>query len=279
MKLRPANTSKLCELCQGDGCVCCDPEAMAKALGFEAIEMPKLEPQQIDDLDGNKMTSEIVATTVMTTKKGRTVKTPYTNQQAIVMLKRNKSDFARKLCTDYMSKGTLYGDQWAWAHILACEQAEREGLKTGNNVYKVHWQPMGSGLQLGKSLYEFMFANFELHSFGAKLTFGQYDWLVCFSMSKSPKNYGRVWISDKTEKTNSSKLYGTIGADGEVYVAPDCPERAVKLIKEACHDVESTIKRFSKATGICVMCRARLTEDSLERGYDLRCAELYGLSQ
>lgn len=267
-----------CELCDGEGCVACDPQAMALAMGFtlEPVEVEEIDAEEEEltnaqEYDEPECSVKIVSR--FRTKKGRVVESPYTNAEAMVILKRVMSEFARKLIQDHAKFNRLYPDQWAWVHILALEQVAKEN---GHSIKQAAgWL---KGKVCGKKLHALMMVTFDALKHGTRFTFVTEQGKIELTMSKSEKNYKRIWISNKTKEEGSNILYGSINADGQLWYAPQTPFWVQTVVNEICLNPQAALKKYGLQSGNCCICRLTLTDSiSLRCGYGPVCAKKYGL--
>lgn len=270
-----------CELCDGEGCVICDANAMAMALGFtlEPVEVEEIDAEE-EDLTNEQEFSCQVATPVIKsrfrTKKGREVLSPYDNNEALALLHRSPADFAKKLLNDHKQYKRLFPDQWAWVHILAIEQAQNEGKPVPViQGYKAGWVKSGHS---GTKLHAMMMLTFNETKLGTRFTFFTDNGRIELTVSKSEKNFKRIWIANKTKEEGANTLYGSINTNGEMWFAPDCPVWVKSTMALVCGNPADALKKFGLQSGRCCICRLALTDSvSLRCGYGPVCAKKYNL--
>jgi hypothetical protein len=210
-------------------------------------------------------------TRTLTTKRGRSVTTPYSDREAINICQNLSNNFAQ----DLVFKARKYGlspDQMTWAHILACEATLPKPAA-----------PAAPTVAVGEmSRISDMFARAKTHLKNPKITLTVNGMAVQLSLAgPRSKNPGMIYVTDGGPFGNNT-YYGKIAADGSFQPSGKAGavlDSLTAFLREFSANPEQVAAAYGKLSGSCCFCRRTLTADnSIDVGYGPICAERFGLS-
>lgn len=205
-------------------------------------------------------------TMTLTTSKGRSVVTTFTNQEAYTICKSIPKDFARSLTTRPLPN--MSADQITWLHILAVE----------HSTPRVPARQVELSNDLGG-----LFSMLETAS--ARLKYPKVRILAGDTEITLKASSGKVYIEDANEEVFNTyrqayakKYYGKVDS-GVFYPTSGCPDTIVEALKALALNPLEQAQRYGRLTGRCSFCGRLLTDAvSVENGYGPVCATKYGLA-
>jgi len=201
-----------------------------------------------------------------------TVETTMANSEALALLARVSSNFARDLCEKAARSG-LSEAQWAWAHKLAMEQAEREQAPRAGTVTA----PVAAE-RFGKIVA--MLTHARAHLQHPKLTIelpdiGRVRLSLAGERSRAP---GSVNVTDG-RPFGENTYYGRIAVDGTFEAARACTPALLEALRAMDRDPLAAASVHGRRYGYCCFCARTLTDArSVHVGYGPVCAEHHGLA-
>ena len=213
-------------------------------------------------------------TTITVTKRDgstKTVETPYSDFEVIMVLRRyvTEGKIRSSFGADLADKGERYGlseKQAAWAHILVIEAEtpapERVAVRQLDSIRGMMEHAADEGLKFQK-------INLTTEG-GQRVRLG-----VAGARSKNP---GRIHISNGKSYDDPGKIYhGFIDLDGGFF--PRTEDKDVHdLLGTFDSDPAATASAYGRRTGRCCFCGRELTDGrSVAVGYGPICAPRYGL--
>jgi hypothetical protein len=209
----------------------------------------------------------------LTSRKGRSIETTYSNVEALRRLEAGLADGAIKSAfgRDLVAKGaSLSYDQTVWVHVLVVE-AER-----GHDT-----PPKAGGLDLSEFVAMMDRAAERGRANNAKrsprIRFPRHQVTLTRSGARS-KREGTIQITDG-RPYGENTWYGRIERDGSVSIHRQNWTEAIHELLAAIEvDLAAVTSASGIATGECSFCTAELTtSESLTVGYGPVCAKKYGL--
>jgi len=194
------------------------------------------------------------------TRKGQSVISELTDDEAAQICANTDNDFARKLASmRYRSV-----EQLAWLHILAVE-AINPKQRPG---------PPAAAEGLDVTAIKKVFDTAKEHLRRPKIRLQTSDGRsVNFSLAgPRSKNAGCIYVAGANDA-----YFGKITPDGR-YLSTGVPQTAIDLVKEFAADPVGTAASYGKLTGSCCFCGLTLTDArSTSVGYGPVCASHFGL--
>jgi hypothetical protein len=209
----------------------------------------------------------------LTTRKGRSIETPHTDNEALVLLRKlisqkviNGGGFAGDLSIKADGRYGLSKDQWTWVHILVVEAEQPQAPRAGN------------GEQFTKLVEFFDHAGMSLKR--PAVTFGVAGGNLRIKRAGDKSAHAGCLFLDNCQPWGAStrKYYGKIDTGGAFYPSKQVTEELVAEIRRFQEDPATYAAAHGKATGHCCFCNTKIEHpDSLAVGYGPICAKNYGL--
>ncbi len=203
--------------------------------------------------------------TLSTTDWFKTVRTPYTDEQMLALLRASDAPFAKSLVGKLGQYGRLTQNQTVWAHdlVLRNNATPAEPVAIGNfEPIMALFTNAKSRLKYPKVVFDFEDTPICLH--------------VCGPRSRHP---GAISVGDgKKYSDPSRKWYGWIKPDGALVPSRYCTEDVIAFLKAFAADPAGMVANYGKSEGRCCFCRKALTDArSTAAGFGPVCAKSWGL--
>lgn len=201
-----------------------------------------------------------------TTRKGRTVETHLTDDEALAICRNLESPFARDLAVK-AARG-LSHDQWAWVHILAVESLTPKQEAAAPAM-------VGAVRLLTNAAKHLRFPKVRLETRREQLP-------VVLSLAGERSRFpGSVTVTSEADQYGDRRFYGRIHVDGrfepgriDAYTA----ECVTELLTEFAADPAAVAARYGRLTGSCCFCARGLSDErSTAVGYGQICSEHFSL--
>lgn len=199
-------------------------------------------------------------TRTLETSKGRTVETPYTDEQAVEIAAGIDDGFARSLVSQYReSFRGLSSDQMTWIHILAVRQSQA----------RIALAPI-VGL-LGRAAERLKRPKIVLRiASGAEIRIG-----IAGDKSRDPGSLTVV-------KVRGSTWLGRVTTAGEWqpsgFADQSTAREVYDVLQRLADDPAATAAEYGKMTGFCCFCSRPLADErSTSVGYGPVCAAKFNL--
>lgn len=225
------------------------------------------------------VTSIAMNTRTLTTKKGRTVVTPYSDESALMLCQGLDNDFAQELFKRSRGKpANLSPDQMTWVHILVVDAMNRvsddfgkprvgdtgapKAVTVGSfeglvNLFKTAASSLkrpGLLLKCGDQTIRIRYRDGEIRIYDRNVK----DWSEKYQQDL-PRYYGKV-VGEKFQPYGKNPLPGL-----------------EDLLRRMSADPDGTAAEYGKLTGFCCYCGNRLEDErSTSVGYGPICAKSWG---
>lgn len=216
------------------------------------------------------------------TSKGRSVRTTFTDQEAVAALASLKGEFAQKLYRlGSQDISRLSPDQLAWVHILAVENAPAVAPAVSSSTAKpvLKAKPAGEPLvdHYGMVNIYGIFAKARTHLKNPSVVLLTQDGLsVKVQVAGANSNYaGQLHVASPSY---GEAYYGRIDHSGAFIERQGCPDSVKGLLKEFAANPAEVAAAHGRLTGNCCFCNKKLTDElSTEVGYGKTCAKNFGM--
>jgi hypothetical protein len=222
----------------------------------------------------------------LTNKKGRTIQTPYSDHEALALIRKSTSEFAQSLVYKSTGRWGLSYEQWFYVHDMAMQAtlpaAPRPTVEVADmsrviamfETAKAH-AAKRTGKKARAPKIHLQVSKVQDHQ-----NFEMYP--ICLSMAgDSAKVPGSINVTDGGPYGNN-KWYGRILRNGTFEAGRDVPSTLVPFLKEFAANPEQIASAHGRLTNSCCFCNRSLTDEganrSVEVGYGPICAERFGLS-
>jgi len=194
---------------------------------------------------------------VLTTKKGKSVRTSLTDQQALAKLAELPVP-AGSFNETLLNARTLSHDMMVWVHILVNgDQRPKEKVGSLDSFTRI-FKLAQSRLQRPK----LTLMDTEGHA------------IVLSLASAESRNAGCIYVKSAVDAT----YFGKITHEGEFMRLECAPSSLAAYLSKFASDPEGEAAKYGKLTGRCCFCARRLTDTrSTDTGYGPICAEKWGL--
>lgn len=205
-----------------------------------------------------------MATRTLTTRKGRSIETSLTDNEAFVIVERLADEggsFAAKLAEAGKRWG-LSNEQNIWCHILAVESMTPAAAAIAVDVSGINelFSTVGDAVKFPKITL--------VTDNGEKVQLSR--------AGDRAKHPGSINVTDGG-RYGDNVWYGRI-IDGEFVPSRSSTETVEALLVALSADPVGVAASYGKTTGHCCFCRKELTDDrSLAVGYGKKCSENYDM--
>lgn len=210
----------------------------------------------------------------LTTAKGKSVQTPYSDVQALSLLSQvvqagSGPGFAAELLQKSQSQRGLSPDQLVWAHILALQAIQPTPLPAAP-VQSAPASPQLLGVLP-------LFQRAGSHLKQPRLTLLAGDQRVLLAQAGTTSRYaGQLHVSDGVYP--NGRYFGRIDLSGHLWARRDLPGEVEALLYALADDPAGTAALQGQLTGRCCFCNLLLSDPrSTEVGYGRVCSQNWGL--
>ncbi|UCG53589.1 MAG: hypothetical protein JSW58_08525 [Candidatus Latescibacterota bacterium] len=201
----------------------------------------------------------------LTTRKGRSVDTPFSNEEALARLREMYAEGrAGRFGADLVRKSAEHGlsvDQMTWVHILVVEAEEPKRTVKLEAIVRVLQRARDNGLKHPK----------------VRLSWGNGEPLALSLAGERSRYPGTVNVTDGGSYGNN-RWFGRIELDGDYSPRRGVPAEVVEALEKFNAAPAETGSLHGRLTGRCCFCGRDLeTKESVGVGYGPVCADRYGL--
>jgi hypothetical protein len=190
------------------------------------------------------------------TVKGQSFDSPHSHQEAVEIISKLASDFARSLTAQYRRKGNLSPRQWPWVHKLAVDATAPKAEKVSVEI------------DCSEIVSLFDFAT-EKGMKRPRITFPE----AKFSLSRDGFS---VHVS---KGAYPGKYFGKITREGEFIPGRNFSDLDIAFLESFSKSPREYATSSGVETGSCRFCNLTLsTPESVSVGYGPVCASHWGLS-
>lgn len=211
----------------------------------------------------------------LTTKKGRTIETPYQDDEALTRLRDLPAEQRGDFGTNLLRKADRYGltpDQLVWVHILVVEN-DREPVATIDlgRIVEILYEARTRGLRNPR-------IRLRTHINANGLDPLENGIPVVLSLAGNRARVpGSVNITDG-KPFGDNRWFGRIMPDGSYTPTYHTPDAVVDVLKAFAEDPALIGAITGQYTGRCAFCGRELTtKESVGAGYGPVCAAKFGL--
>lgn len=205
----------------------------------------------------------------MTTTKGHTFVTKYTDEEAMARLVQLAAPGGQlatsKFAADLIrNAGRLTANQMVWVHKLVVDsEIPRPQIpKVEVNLLKVVEMLQSAAETLQKPKIRLQVGDLQIHL------------SIAGPGAKVP---GSINVAEPFTITNH-RFFGRILKDGTFEASRDMIPQILDLLKELSQDPKKVVEAYGHLTGVCCFCGHKLTDDySQLLGYGPVCAKNFGL--
>jgi hypothetical protein len=219
-----------------------------------------------------------------------TLETELTLGQAVDLVRKAKSSFARDLISRIDRHLILSHNQWVWMYKMAEDQKRFE-------MAQVQQEAAATKIGDYQALID-LFQRAETHdgarsrTKGLKITFDLGNGQV-FQLCKAAKYPGQLYVSNGGERF-SNIYYGRIDTEGRLVpnIREATPEWLINNLRDFAANPSEYAQAYGQKSGFCCFCGRKLEDDkgdkgvggvettkgsSVEQGYGLSCGRRFGL--
>jgi len=207
---------------------------------------------------------------LFTAKNGKSVDSPFTDQEAFLLCKSLKKEFPQSLCASYQSKKGPSEQQLVWMHILAVEATAKPAPEKAQPTLTF----------AGATTLVALFEKASGHLKYPKIRIAASDGRKLVFYRAGPKSAvpGSIVVTDGVPKVEGGKWFGRIGPDGAFSPTAACDDDLLAFITAFGADPLGVARRYGRLHGNCCFCGKKLTtEESTTAGYGPDCAEHWSL--